>query len=235
MYFKHRYDRNREALTAGECARLDAARACIIGCGGLGGAVLESLARIGVGRLRIVDGDVFEESNLNRQILCVEKALGRSKALVAKERVASINSDIQAEARTLHVTAENLAEIIAGMDCVVDCLDNREARQLVAWTCRDQGIPLVSGSIAGWFGQVFTLYPDDPAPSFLREGAADEGICERLGNLPFTAYAIAAIQSAETVKVLIGRDGQIRNRLLMLNLLEGSVETIGLCPAEKGE
>ena len=87
MVFRNRYDRNKAALTESECAELAGKRITVVGCGGLGGAVIEALARIGVGHIRTIDGDVFEESNLNRQLLCTESSLGRDKAVVATERI----------------------------------------------------------------------------------------------------------------------------------------------------
>ena len=83
MRYPDRYNRNMMALSPEECAALAGKRVAVVGCGGLGGSVIEALARIGVGFLRVIDGDVFEESNLNRQLLCTEAALGRPKAEVA--------------------------------------------------------------------------------------------------------------------------------------------------------
>ena len=228
MDFPHRYDRNVEALSAQECQALAAKRVAVVGCGGLGGAVIEALARIGVGYLRVIDGDTFEESNLNRQLLCTEETLGREKALVAAERVASINSSVHVEPVVTLLEEANALELLGGMDCVVDCLDNLEARFWAVHSCQKLGTPIVYGAIAGWFGQVCTVFPGDP--SFVTVYGAIEGESEhkRLGNLPFTAYAIAAVQAAEAVKILLDRTGQIRNRLLMVDLLDGSFDELEL-------
>ena len=231
MGFEHRYDRNKTALSAEECASLSGKRIAVVGCGGLGGLVIEALARIGVGHLRVIDGDAFEESNLNRQLLCTESALGREKALVAAERVQAVNSTVEVEPIVCYLAEGNAAGLLGGVDCVVDCLDNLEARFWMAHACQHLGIPVVYGAIAGWFGQMCTVYPGDV--SFVSmygepfEGGG-ESQHKKLGNLPFTAYAISSFQAAEAVKVVLGKPGQVRNRLLMVDLLDGSVDDMEL-------
>ncbi len=231
MELAGRYDRNMQALSIQECEALAGKRIAVVGCGGLGGLVIEALARIGVGYVRAIDGDVFEESNLNRQLLCTEDALGREKALVAAERVRAVNSSIEVEPIVAYLTEGNAVELIGGVDCVVDCLDNLEARFWLAHSCQHLGIPVVYGAIAGWFGQVCTVYPGDVSFTTMYgepfEGGG-ESQHKKLGNLPFTAYAVSAFQAAEAVKVVLGRPGQLRNRLLMVDLLDGSVDDMEL-------
>ncbi len=228
MSFSNRYDRNMTALSADECAALANARITVVGCGGLGGLVIEALARIGVGHLRVIDGDVFEESNLNRQLLCTEANLGREKALAAAERVAAVNSEVEVDPIAAYLRGENASELLAGCDCVVDCLDNLEARFWAAHACQNLGTPIVYGAIAGWFGQVCTVYPGDVSFAALYGEPFGESQHQKLGNLPFTAYSISSIQAAEAVKVVLGKPGQIRNRLLMVDLLDGSVDDMEL-------
>ena len=228
MSFPHRYDRNMAALTEEECARLAEKRIAVVGCGGLGGAVIEALARIGVGYLRVIDGDVFEESNLNRQLLCTESSLGREKSLVAAERIGAINGEVKAEPMVAFLSEGNAISLLSDVDCVVDCLDNLEARFWMAHACQNAGLPLVYGAIAGWFGQVCTVYPGDVSFVSIYGELFGESQHKKLGNLPFTAYSIAAFQAAEAVKVVLEKPGQIRNRLLMIDLLDGSVDDMEL-------
>ena len=228
MKFENRYNRNMMALSAEECSLLADKHIAVVGCGGLGGATIEALARIGVGHLRVIDGDVFEESNLNRQLLCTELALGREKAIVAAERIAAINSEVEAEPLVAYLGESNAANLLGGVDCVVDCLDNLEARFWMAHTCQSLDIPVVYGAIAGWFGQVCTVYPGDVSFVTVYGEVEGESQHKKLGNLPFTAYVISAIQASEAVKVVLGRPGQIRNRLLMVDLLDGAVDEIEL-------
>ncbi|MBR3181733.1 MAG: HesA/MoeB/ThiF family protein [Eggerthellaceae bacterium] len=228
MQFPHRYDRNIAALSPQEVEDLAGKRICVIGCGGLGGSVIEALARIGVGHLRIIDGDAFEESNLNRQLLSCEANLGREKALVGAERVAAINSSVKVEAVVAYIDEHNAADLLAGVDCVVDCLDNLMGRFWAAHACQELGTPIVYGAIAGWFGQVCTVYPGDISFVDVYGDPSGESQHKKLGNLPFTAYAVAAIQAAEAIKVVLGKPGQIRNRLLMIDLLDGSADEMEL-------
>lgn len=223
---KERYVRNVSSLSEEECAQLADKTVVIAGCGGLGGVVMEALARVGVGRLRLVDGDFFEESNLNRQLLCTEATVGRRKTDVAVERVHEINSDVQTEAVDAFLDEKNARRILAGADVVVDCLDSLEARFWTAHACQELNVPIVYGAIAGWFGQVCTVYPGDVSFATVYGEPAGTSQHEALGNLPSTSFAVAAVQAAETVKALLGRPGQIRNRLLMIDLLDGSVEDV---------
>ncbi|MDO4502683.1 MAG: HesA/MoeB/ThiF family protein [Coriobacteriia bacterium] len=235
MAFEHRYDRNHQALSDDDCRVLSCAQVTVVGCGGLGGYVAEQLARLGVGRLRLVDADVFQESNLNRQLFCTEQTLDAPKVQVAAQRLAAVNSQVQVEPCQQFLDAGNAAELIAGSQCVVDCLDNVESRFVLACACADAGVPLVYGAIAGWFGQVGTVFPGDVSFVTLYgavEGAPGEpapsGVQKTEGNLPFAAGVTASFQAAEAAKVLLGKDDLLRNRLLMIDLLFGSVEEMPL-------
>ena len=232
MAFEHRYDRNKRALSDRECRALLECKVAVIGCGGLGGYVAEHLARIGVGSLRLVDADVFDETNLNRQLFCTEDALGRAKVEVAADRLAKVNSEVQIETHATLLNSDDAFDLIAGCQCVLDCLDNVAARFQLARACQEAGIPVVYGAIAGWFGQVCTVFPGDVSFVTLygahEDGGDGEGVQEAEGNLPFTAGAIASIQAAEAVKVLIDRQEILRNRLLMIDLQFGSVEEMTL-------
>ena len=114
MAFQHRYDRNRQALSDRECQALQACKVAVVGCGGLGGFVAEHLARIGVGSLRLVDADVFEETNLNRQLFCTEESLGVAKVEAAAKRLAAVNSSVAVEPVRAYLTSDNAADLITG-------------------------------------------------------------------------------------------------------------------------
>lgn len=228
MSLPQRYLRNLNALSEVDCAALAAAHVAVVGCGGLGGYVIESLARVGVGALRVIDGDVFEESNLNRQLLATEGNLSTAKADAARERVAAVNSEVKVDTRRVLLTEQNAGELIAGSDCVVDCLDSLEARFWLAHAASELGIPVVYGAIAGWFGQTCTVYPGDVSFVTVYGQIEGESAHEELGNLPFTASAVAAVQAAETIKVLTGKGVPLRNRLLMVDLLSGTFDEVEL-------
>ena len=130
----------------------------VIGCGGLGGYLIGQLARLGVGTLVLVDPDVFEEHNLNRQLLSSPAHLGSAKVDVARERVAAINP-VTVEPHRTAFSRDNGRELLSGCSAVVDRLDNVLVRRDLAAVCRDLGVPLVHGAIAGWYGQVAVQLP----------------------------------------------------------------------------
>lgn len=228
MPVEKRYLRNIEALTEDECLLLAEKHVAVVGCGGLGGSVVEALARIGVRHLRLIDADIFDETNLNRQVLCTEATVGLHKAEVAKRRILEIDGKAEPEAIVSYLDKNNAADLVHDMDCVVDCLDTLESRFWLAHACQSLGIPIVYGAIAGWFGQVCTVYPGDASFVSIYGEPFGTSQHERLGSLPFAAHATAAAQSAEVVKVLLERPGQIRNRLLMIDLLDGSMDDVEL-------
>jgi len=218
---KERYARNFNALSVEDVLKLHGSRVCIVGGGGLGGYVTEMLARVGVLNVTLVDGDVFTESNLNRQLFSDEQCIGRYKTDVAAERIAKVNSSVRFNGVREMLTEANAKEIIQGNDVVVDALDNLYTRKLLAKACAKLDIPMVHGSVAGWCGQVICIYPGDDTLNIIYENAAeDRGMEVELGNLPFTVAAVAAVQCAECVKVLTGKkDGKIM--LTQIDLLSG--------------
>ena len=230
MDFPHRYDRNFESLSRADQDALAQARVCVVGAGGLGGAVAEMLARAGVGYLRIVDSDTFEQSNLNRQLLATEDNLGEPKAQAAAARVAQVNSSATVDARVAFLDEANATELLEGVDCVVDCLDSVQSRLWMAHACLQLGMPIVHGAIGGWFGQVATVYPGDASFATIY-GAIEEGgegVQKQLGNLVCTAWGTASFQAAEAIKVLTVNESVLRNRLLMLDFLAGTAEDVDL-------
>ena len=218
-----RYERNAPAISEAEQKVLATKRALIAGCGGLGGYILEFLGRIGVGHITVVDGDVFSESNLNRQLLSSGETLGRPKPECAKERMSIVNPGVSVTPVCRFITAENVEELAAGHDIVVDALDNGETRLLLTAATRKAGIPFVCGAIGGWYGRVIVLYPGDNA-DFLWQGAP----AAPTGNLCCTAAHVASVQAAETIKVLLGRPGVIRSKLLEIDMLNARWDEIPL-------
>lgn len=228
MTVAERYSRNVMALSEEECDSLFSKRVTVVGCGGLGGYVIEMLSRAGVGYLRVIDGDVFEESNLNRQILSSMDVLGEEKVLVAARRVKSVNPLVTIEPHHELLDDGSAHRLLEGSDCVVDCLDNLESRFFLGRACQQMELPLVYGAIAGWYGQLCTVFPGDASYETVYNDASGTSEHTHLGNLGPTAACMAALQTAETLKVLLGRPGVVRNRLLMIDLLGGSFEDVEL-------
>ena len=217
-----RYARNIPALTEAECLFLRTKRILVAGCGGLGGHIVDQLSRIGVGYLRVVDGDVFEASNLNRQLLSSVPMLGVSKAGAAAEHIARVNPEIMADAAEVFLAEDNVKELIADCDVVMDALDNISSRKILASTCSSAGIPYIYGAISGWVAQAAVSMPGDQ----LVEKLSPEGTVLRDKSvLSFTPALCASLQVSLCVKLLTGRPVET-GTVYYFDLLNQEFETI---------
>jgi molybdopterin/thiamine biosynthesis adenylyltransferase len=187
----------------------------VVGAGGLGGNVIEMLARLGVGTLVIIDRDSFEQSNLSRQILATERNLGCSKADEAVKRINCINSDVAAMGIPAYLVEENAAELLKGSEVVVDCLDSIESRRVLQKTCRELGIPLVHGAVDAWEGEVLTVMPGDDSLDTVYPRDVDR--VEVSGNASFLPAMAASVQVSECVKLITGCAPPLQNTLLHIN------------------
>jgi molybdopterin/thiamine biosynthesis adenylyltransferase len=207
-------------------------RSCVavIGLGGLGGYAVECLARMGVGRLVLVDGDVFLDHNLNRQVLSAEGNLGRAKANVAAERVGEVNPAVDVVAVAEYASSESLADILEGTDVVIDALDRLPMRLVLQEAAEKAGVPMVHGAIAGLMGQVMTILPGDGGLHLLYgEGQLPErGAEAELGTPAPTPMLVAALQMQETVKLLTGQGELLRGRVLFIDGLAGEFRVLRL-------
>jgi len=224
-----RYQRNRNMISVAEQATLFHSRVAVIGCGGLGGYIIEELARLGVGRITAIDPDIFEEHNLNRQLLSSLSTLGKPKVEAALSRVADINPAVTVTpVRSAYCRANGL-ELLRGFNVVVDALDSIPCRLELAESCTTLNIPLVHGAIAGWYGQVVTQMPGDTTiQRIYRNGGSGKGIEQQLGNPSFTPAVVASLQTAEVCKILLGRGDLLRNRQLTIDLLTMEIFEIPL-------
>ncbi|MCR2024011.1 HesA/MoeB/ThiF family protein [Anaerotruncus colihominis] len=220
-----RYEKNLGPLALEEIALLWRKRVCVVGCGGLGGFCIEELARLGIGALTVVDGDRFQESNLNRQIGCAERTLGQFKASWAAGRVTEINKSVQARAWNVFLTEENAGELLAGHDLILDALDRPEPRVLLEREAGRLGIPLVHGAVGGWGGQVTSVFPGDRVLELLYDGLKEPA--PQSGVVVMAVAAVASLQTGEAAQVLLGRPG-LRGILLRMNLSRLSFEKIRL-------
>ncbi|MBK5092690.1 MAG: HesA/MoeB/ThiF family protein [Actinobacteria bacterium] len=217
--------------TDGQAALLRS-KVLVVGAGGIGGNAAELLARMGVGTIAIVDPDVFEESNLNRQDFATEASLGLSKVEVVSESLEAINCDVTVEAHMLEAEGANLAGLIEGAYAVIDALDSIDDRLLLQKACRDGNVVMIHGAIAGSFIQAMTIFPGDPGlESLSAPGGGKEksrGIETETGN-PATSPALAAaIQVQEAIKVITGRGTALKRRMLYLDLDDWTFEFIEL-------
>ena len=227
--FPVRYRRNRQTLSSADQLVLLRSRVAVVGCGGLGGYAIEELARLGVGSLTVIDPDVFEEHNLNRQILASAEVLGLPKAEVAARRVADVNPAVTVVPLVAAFSKTEAPGQIGGVDVVVDALDDIQARLELAEACEDLSLPLVHGSIAGWYGQVTTQMPGTKTLSNMYGRCREAiGIERELGNPSFTPAVVASLQAAEACKVLLGKGRPLVGRVLTVNLLDMTFEEVAL-------
>jgi len=226
-----RYKRNLGVLSPSEQTKLLQSRVAIIGAGGLGGTVLELLTRMGIGELIIVDKDIIEDNNLNRQIVSKETNLGQSKTEVAVKRVKEINSSIDITGHSVFIDSDNVKKIIKGAGVVVDALDNLPSRFVLQRACQDLKIPLVHGAIAGFNGQLTTIFPEDKGLELIYGSDRDlpeHGSEVTLGAPTITPALIASLEAQEVIKILLKRGKLFRNKLLYLDIENATIEILNL-------
>lgn len=228
-----RYARNFSTFSREDQIRLLQSRITVVGLGGLGGTLVEILGRAGVGTMVLVDGDVFEDHNLNRQLLSSHAALGTAKAKSARDRLRAINASVETIIYEMPFTPANGSRLVENSQVVVDCLDNIVTRFDLQAIARQAQLPMVSAAVAGVSGHITTIYPQDAGLELIY-GAPDalkspRGAETRLGCLPQGVSTIAAIESAEVIKVLLGQtQNTLRNRLLLVDLSGNSYEMVNL-------
>lgn len=225
-----RYLRNIGTIDLDGQTKLLQSTVAVVGVGGLGGTAIELLARQGIGHLIIIDNDRFTEQNLNRQIMSTEENLGKYKVTVAARRVAKINSATTVTTFRERLTRENARSLLSGAQVVVDGFDNLPSRLVVEQACRQLAIPYVYASIAGFSGQLMTIFPEDVGLSSLYGSSVntvpEQGIETRIGNPPATAAMIATLQVQEVVKIITGVGTPIRNQILLVDANECIVDKI---------
>lgn len=204
--------------------RLGRARVCLMGVGALGTHIATTLARAGVGYLRLVDRDVPELSNLQRQVLFEEADLeaGVPKAVAAARRLAAANSEIELDPRVLDVNQTNVESLVRDVDLVVDGSDNFEIRYLINDACVKLGIPWIYGGVIGSYGMSMTIlpgqtpclrcvFPDPPQPG-------DGPTCDTAGVIGPAVAVVAALEAAEAMKLAVGAEEQLNRDLLAIDV-----------------
>jgi len=226
-----RYYRNLGVISPLEQVKLLQSKVAIIGAGGLGGTILELLTRMGIGKLIIADKDIIVDSNLNRQILSNESNLGQSKTEAAVKRVKEINSSVEIVGHSVFINSDNVKKIIEGAEVAIDALDNLPSRFVLQKACRDLKIPLVHGAIAGFNSQLTTIFPEDKGLELIygsNKDLPEHGSEVELGAPTITPALIASLEAQEVIKILLKRGKLFRNKLLYLDIEEGTIEVLNL-------
>lgn len=215
--------------------RIAASNVLIVGAGGLGSPVITYLAAAGVGHICVVDGDIVELSNLQRQVVFSTSDLGRKKAVAAGERIKEINPDVRVEVYDEFLSLENAGDLIGQYDFVCEGSDNYATKLLVNDTCVKKGKPFTIGSLSRFEGQVMT-HTDGSACWRCLYGAAPEQSEKEpvdLGVLGSVPGIIGAVEATEAIKFIVGSGKLLTNRLLSFNALtmETNVFEFGRNPA----
>ena len=221
-----RYERQIKIFGEEGQGRLRKAKVTIAGAGGLGSVSAAYLTVAGVGRIRVVDHDVVELSNLNRQILHWEKDIGREKAESFEEKLSQMNPDVEVSVMTQRISEDNIAEIIKGSDLIVDAVDNFQTRYLLNRVALEKNMPFFHGGVYGFEGQVTTIIPGETA--CLRCLFPEAPAPETFPVIGATCGVIGCIQATEVVKYIVGVGELLTNRLLVWDGLNARMEEFGV-------
>lgn len=209
--------------------KLRNSKVCVVGVGGIGNPVVTQLTAMGVGKIRIVDRDVVEISNLHRQHLYTEQDIGKVKVEAAIEHLKRRNTDVEIEALPISITTYTAENIVKGFDVVIDALDSIDARYALNDACIKQHIPLIYAGALGMLGSVCTILPNESAclrcifPALSED---DMPTCSTEGVHPSILYLVGGIQVSEAIKILLGQQPSLVNTLLYIDLNELSFERI---------
>jgi molybdopterin/thiamine biosynthesis adenylyltransferase len=222
--------------------RLGMSRVLVVGAGGLGSPILLYLAAAGVGVLGIADNDKVGPSNLNRQVLYATEHLGRSKALVAVQRIRALNPGVKAVPHEVRVLRENGLDLVRQYDLVVDASDNLETKKLLNELCVEAGIPLVWAAVTRFEGQMGVYLPGHACRACIFPELPEPGTYPtpaELGIIGAAAGVMGALEATEALKVLLGVGEPLVDRLMIWDGLHMSFDLVRFdrdpeCPACAG-
>ena len=201
--------------------KLKQAQVCVVGVGGLGNPIVTRLAAMGVGKIRIVDRDVIELSNLHRQTMFNEDDIGQVKVETAAKKLRKLNADIVIEELPISINDYTALEVVDGCDVVVDALDSVNARYSLNKACIEKKIPFVTGAAVGVTGQCFTILPNQSACYHCLFPALDEDsmpTCSIEGVHPSILSIVGGIEVSEAVKVIMGKEPSLKDKVLHVDL-----------------
>ena len=216
--------------------KIRSAKVCVVGAGGIGNPVITQLTAMGVGKIRIVDRDVIEVTNLHRQHLYTDDDIGRVKVEAAAERLRRLNPTVEIEPMPTSVTRYTADAIVKGFDIIIDALDSVDARYALNDACIKHNIPLIYAGAIGVTGSVCTILPNKSAclRCMFPELNEDEmPACSTEGVHPSILYLVAGIQVSEAVKIITGKEPTLVNKLLYIDLNELSFDRIQMFRQEE--
>lgn len=216
--------------------RLLKAKVLVVGAGGLGSPAALYLAAAGVGNIGIIDDDVVEQSNLQRQILHSTGDLNRRKVESAKEKIEALNPDVKVTIYDERLTAENAKSIFRGYGFILDGSDNFSTKFLINDTCVSIGRPYSHAGIAGLNGQTFTYIPGSACLRCIQSAPPDECAvtdCRTSGILGSVAGIVGSIQATEAIKLIVGKGELLNDRLLLIDALGMEFTSVNIARDKK--
>lgn len=219
--------------------RLKVARVGLIGLGGVGAPAALYLAAAGVGTLRLVDDDAVALSNLQRQIAFDAADIGRPKVEAGAAALTALNPHIRIESVAERLTAANADDLVAGCDVVIDGTDDFATRFAVNAACVAAGVPLASGALGRWFGQVGVFAGRPCYRCLVPAVPPDAETCARVGVVGALAGVVGAMAALEAIKLIVGAGAPLAGRLLIYDGLAGTARTVAVaadpdCPVCSG-
>lgn len=214
---KQPFEKNFGIIDQDTFKRLQSIRILIVGLGGLGGHIANNLVRLGVLHLHLVDQDVFDITNLNRQLFSSYETIGHAKTTVVKKALLAINPD--AEITTHQVRIQDLdTQWFDRIDLVVDAVDDIATKRDLEQLASQHDIPLLHGAIAGWYGQIGLIMPGSNLLHDLYQDK-NQGLEHTLGSPTFTPAVVASLMTSEFVKYMMGLEQALINQIMMIDLL----------------
>jgi len=201
--------------------KLRSAKICVVGVGGLGNPITTRLVAMGIGKLRIIDRDVIELSNLHRQTMFDESDVGQVKVEVAAKKLQKLNPDVEIESLPISINDYTAIDAVEGCDVVIDALDSVNARYALNKACVEKNIPFVTGAAVGVSGQAFTIIPGKSACYSCMFPALDEEsmpTCSIEGVHPSILSIVGGIEVAEAVKIILGKNPSLSDKILHIDL-----------------
>ena len=217
--------------------KLAKSKITIIGLGALGTVTSDLLARAGVGHITLIDRDIIELNNLQRQLLYDENDIGKPKAIVAYEKLSKINSEISIKSHATDLNFENIS-LLKKTDIVLDCTDNLETRFLINDFCKKNRIPWIYAAAIRWTGTIYNILPNGPCLKCILGNARSEETCETAGIINSVSAAVSAIQANEAIKILLNlphEKDMLRFNLQTNNLMKIKIQKNKSCPTCRGE
>ncbi len=215
-------------LIISEKEKIENTHIAILGLGGLGGYILEYALRLGFKHISIIDYDIIEESNLNRQILSSEKNIGNKKIDVAIKRAESINSKATINYFHEKFDESNSYKILKNIDIAFDGFDNLESRIIAVESCEKLNIPFIYGSVYSFYGMVSTIMPKNNTLEIIYKNYNAKKYETQNETVSFLPPLVASIQMSEATKLILGKGDIFENKIFTINTLENKYNTLSI-------